>query len=150
MHNLTRGGFAGFAATAPMTIVMAAVERVLMPSQEPLPPEQITENLAKRAELEGVGERKKKVASWLAHFGYGATTGAIYGLVAERVRAPAALKGAAYGLGIWAASYLGWLPAAGILPPATRQSRRRNVSLVAAHVIWGATTGLAVDRLSHR
>jgi hypothetical protein len=58
------------------------------------------------------------------------------------------LAGVGFGLAVWAVSYLGWLPAAGILSPATEHPARRNALMIGAHVVWGATTGLAVGRLS--
>ncbi|RVJ68654.1 hypothetical protein CN171_25130 [Sinorhizobium meliloti] len=47
------------------------------------------------------------------------------------------LNGPAYGLAIWAASYLGWIPAAGILTPATKHPMSRNL-LSSPHTSRGA------------
>ncbi|ASP86732.1 hypothetical protein CDO26_19225 (plasmid) [Sinorhizobium meliloti] len=47
------------------------------------------------------------------------------------------LNGPAYGLAIWAASYLGWIPAAGILTPATKHPMSRNL-LSSPHASRGA------------
>jgi uncharacterized membrane protein YagU involved in acid resistance len=58
------------------------------------------------------------------------------------------LKGALTGLAVWAGSYLGWLPAAGILRPATRHPWRRNLLMIIAHVIWGVTLGEVVRKLT--
>jgi hypothetical protein len=49
---------------------------------------------------------------------------------------------------VWAGSYLGWLPAAGILSPATEHPARRNALMIASHVVWGAAAGVIVERLS--
>jgi hypothetical protein len=62
--------------------------------------------------------------------------------------APPALSGAGFGVAVWAGSYSGRLPAAGILSPATRHPPRRNALMIAAHVVRGATAGLVVDKLS--
>ena len=54
--------------------------------------------------------------------------------------------GIAFGLGLWAISYLGWIPEAGILRPATQHLPRRTALMVAAHVVWGSVFRLLVDR----
>ncbi len=61
---------------------------------------------------------------------------------------PPALAGAGFGLAVWAGSYLGWLPAAGILRPATEHPPRRVALMIAAHLVWGASAGLALGALS--
>ena len=148
IQRTTAGGLAGLVATVPMTLVMAAVERGLMPTLQPLAPKQIVRNTAKRVKGSHISRRKRNLLGWIAHFAFGTTTGAIYPLVSSAAPAPAAVKGGMYGLAVWAASYLGWLPAAGILPPATQHSRRRNVSLIAAHLVWGMTLGILVNRFA--
>jgi uncharacterized membrane protein YagU involved in acid resistance len=57
------------------------------------------------------------------------------------------VSGAVGGLGIWLGSYLGWIPAASILKPATDHPRRRNLLMLAAHVVWGAATAAAMREL---
>jgi uncharacterized membrane protein YagU involved in acid resistance len=145
IHRTAAGGVAGFVATVPMTLVMAAVERVLLPTVQPLAPKQIVRNTARQANVGRLRRRKRNLIGWIAHFAFGTVTGALFPLVLSRAPGPAAIKGGIYGLAVWAASYLGWLPAAGILPPATEQSKRRNISLVAAHLVWGATVGILVN-----
>ena len=93
-----------------------------------------------------VGERE--AATWASHFGYGAACGALYGALAANRRVPHVAAGVGFGLAVWAGSYLGWLPAAGILRPATEHPPRRTALMIAAHVVWGATTGFVVNALS--
>src|SRR3954467_13344051 len=110
------GASAGLAATGPMTLVMAA-GRELLPEHEQysLPPRIITERPAQAA---GVAHRldddETEAATAVGHFGYGAGTGAVDGLPAPPLPFGPALNGIAFGLGVWAGSYLGWLPAAGL------------------------------------
>jgi hypothetical protein len=68
----------------------------------------------------------------------------------EKVDKHAMLAGVGFGLAVWAGSYLGWLPAAGIISPATEHPARRNALMIAAHAVWGAGVGVAVERLSER
>jgi uncharacterized membrane protein YagU involved in acid resistance len=146
---MTTGLIAGLTATAPMTVAMELMHRRLpRHEQYPLPPRQITMKLADEVGLaEHLDEPQRRDATLLGHFAYGALTGALYGPIAKRVPGNPLLKGAAFGVGLWAASYAGWLPAAGIMPPPARQPARRNALMILAHVVWGAATGLVADRL---
>lgn len=73
---------------------------------------------------------KLKATALISHFGYGTTMGAIYGVSIARVSRNPVLA-LPYGIGIWAAGYLGWLPAMDILPSATEQPRGRSLMMVA-------------------
>lgn len=135
------------------TIFHSAVTWTLHPRlprtrRRPAPPVEITARIAKRIDLDTAKKgRGLIVATGASHFGYGAATGALYPLVADRVRAQPVVTGIAYGLGVWAASYLGWIPAARLLPPATRQPAERNITMILAHVAWGAALGLVYAAL---
>ena len=146
------GAAAGFTATAPMTAVMAAAREALPePEQYSLPPRIVTERAARSA---GVARRmtepEKKAATTVSHFGFGTATGAVYGAVAPLMPFHPVVNGIGFGLGVWASSYLGWLPAAGLHPPATREPAGRNAMNVGAHVVWGAVLGLLTDQLIGR
>ncbi|WP_207459902.1 hypothetical protein [Azospirillum sp. SYSU D00513] len=146
MNRVLAGALAGFAATAPMTWAMNRMFRRLPERQRyPLPPRLITERLAERGGLAGrLTEPGMAEASLAAHYAYGAATGALGAPLLRGAGgqggAPVA-AGVAYGLGVWAASYLGWIPAAGILRPATEHPRERVALMLAAHVVWGGATG---------
>jgi uncharacterized membrane protein YagU involved in acid resistance len=148
MRKVLTGALAGLAATVPMTLAMVWMHRRLPEDEQyPLPPRQVTMNMAEAAgvvEREELDESEKSGLTLAAHFGYGATVGALYGPVAHALPLPPVASGVAYGLTVWAASYLGWLPAAGILSPATEHPARRTALMIAAHVVWGATAGALV------
>jgi hypothetical protein len=151
MNRILLGALAGLAATGPMTLAMKLMhERLPREERYPLPPRQVTEGLAEKAGVnEDLDEEEREAATWASHFAYGAACGALYGAVSgERVDGHPLLAGAGFGLAVWAGSYLGWLPAAGIIAPATEHPARRNALMIAAHAVWGATTGAAVARLS--
>lgn len=139
MHKLMRGAIAGTVATIPMTLVMIALFRRLPPAQHyPLPPRLITTKLAERTGIRPImRDPTLTVATLLAHFGYGAATGALFPFLESRRVSPA-LAGPGYGLAVWAASYLGWIPAMHILLAATRHPRERNALMLTAHIVWGA------------
>jgi uncharacterized membrane protein YagU involved in acid resistance len=68
-------------------------------------------------------------------------------LVAAVAPRPSLAAGAAAGVTIWAGSYLGWIPAVGLLTPATEHPARRNGMMIAAHLVWGAALALTLKEL---
>src|SRR5687768_3494177 len=69
--------------------------------------------------------------SLVLHLGFGAAAGALRAALAPRS------SGVAFGLGVWAASYAGWAPALGLMPPPTRDRPGRPATMIIAHVIYG-------------
>jgi uncharacterized membrane protein YagU involved in acid resistance len=90
------------------------------------------------------------IASFVSHLGFGATVGAMYGPLARIVPLPSVLKGIVWGIAVWFANYLGWLPVVGMAEAATRQPLHRNTLMIAAHIVWGAVTGVATNGIHHR
>jgi uncharacterized membrane protein YagU involved in acid resistance len=146
------GGVAGLTATGPMTLFMEAARTQLPPEeQHPLPPRRITMRAAEAVDLhDDMSEPEKKAATGVAHFGYGAAAGAVYGAVAPHLPFGPVLNGVGYGLGVWAGSYLGLLPALDLHPPATHETPSRNALMIGAHIVWGAVLGLVTDQLVGR
>lgn len=141
--KIIQGAGAGLIATLPMTLVMrAAWKRLPASEQYPLPPRQITKQVVGPRRFWRLSAGKQSALTLLLHFLFGAATGSIYGMVEERVPLSSPVKGSLAGLAVWAGSYLGWLPAFGILPPATSHPWRRNVLMIAAHLVWGSTLGV--------
>jgi uncharacterized membrane protein YagU involved in acid resistance len=148
--KLVKGAAAGFIATAPMSVSMQ-IGWTLLPKREKyhLPPRLITEEITERVGIKDLMSEKELAGlTVLSHFGYGALFGAIYTLFDARLPLHASLKGALMGLSVWAGSYLGWLPAMGILRPATRHPGRRNLMMIVAHVVWGVTLGAVTSKLT--
>lgn len=123
------GALAGVTVTTAMTAVVRRLH-VALPSDEryPLPPREIVESTVPAS-----SEGEARYRTLLAHFAFGGFTGALFAMP------PARGLDIAYGIGVWGISYLGWIPAAGILAPATRHPPRRNLLMIAAHVVWGLT-----------
>ena len=149
MNRYLAGAVGGLLATLPMTLLMEAGWRRLPVRQRyPLPPREITQLvLAKTSVRTPQADRDLLVMSLAAHFAYGALTGAVYGCALRRVQRPAA-TGAGFGVSIWAASYLGWIPAAHILRPASQHPGRRNLLMLAAHLLWGSMTATLAHALA--
>ena len=91
-----------------------------------------------------IGEARAKDVTTLGHFLYGAAAGAVLAAMnpdtSKRV-------GAVYGAAVWLASYMGWIPAVGILKPATEHPPRRNLLMVGVHLVWGAATAASLREL---
>jgi uncharacterized membrane protein YagU involved in acid resistance len=135
-----------------MVVAMTAA-RELAPSARwhALPPRQVVRGLAQRV---GIARRRSPFERYAAtaagHFGYGGAAGALYPYASRVLPGPTLVRGALFGVGLWAAGYLGWVPATGILPPATRETAGRNAMNIAAHVVWGVATAVVAKRLIER
>jgi uncharacterized membrane protein YagU involved in acid resistance len=141
------GAAAGMGATLPMTGLMEVGFHALPDDEQyPLPPRQITTELGRQWGFwRELSEKGKELATLAAHVSYGGAVGAAYA-TALPPRSWGAGTGAIYGLGVWAGSYLGLLPAMGLLRPATKQPLARNVLMIAAHLVWGAALGATLRR----
>lgn len=147
-----QGAFAGLVGTVPMSVFMLATQRLLPKGQQyALPPELITQELAQRAKLRYKMNKMQILgATTLSHFGYGAAMGLLYRLVEQRRRGlpGAAVEGSLFGLLVWLVSYLALLPLSGMNESGQREPGRRNLMMIAAHLVWGSTMGIAADALS--
>lgn len=124
-------------------VMLALFQRLPRRERYPLPPALITDGV-----LRTVREHRGATIT-ASHFAYGAATGALYPLVAARSGGSVA-GGAIFGIALWTASYLGWIPLAGLMPPATKEPARRNALMLAAHVVWGMSLALAFRRSKER
>jgi uncharacterized membrane protein YagU involved in acid resistance len=141
MNTLETGIWSGVFATSPMTMVLFGMQRRLPPEERsPLPPATLTK------EISGVSHPE---ATLLSHLGYGMSCGVAYSLLSPHVKAPPAVKGAAFGLAVWAGSYLGWTPAFRLRANAYNMPWKRNAMMIAAHVVWGAALGVSEEQLRH-
>ncbi len=143
------GAMAGFLATVPMSVAMGALHRRLpREDRRPLPPRKVMMRLAGALGLrQGMGERQRQVATAAGHFAYGAAGGALYARLCNALALPLALGGPAFGLAVWAASYLGVLPTLGLMRPATEHPVRYNALMIVSHLVWGGCLGVLVQYL---
>jgi hypothetical protein len=137
-----RGAAAGFAATVPMSLAMEALRAALSREHHRrMPPREIVDRTVDMSAAGNEVDRSDRVVlTTIAHFAFGALAGAVYGATLGSRRS-SALKGIAYGIGVWGLTYGAALPALGLHPPASDDTKARNVTLVASHVLWGATLG---------
>jgi uncharacterized membrane protein YagU involved in acid resistance len=142
--RLLIGAIAGIVGTMAMTSAMHRLHKKLPPRERyPLTPREIVDQVGAelRAELDS-GQAKDVTTA--AHFAYGAATGALLG-AANVMMGP--VTGGLAGMSVWLGSYMGWIPGAGILKPATRHPARRNLLMIGVHVVWGVTTARAMREL---
>jgi putative membrane protein len=151
VYPAVKGAVAGCVATGPMTLFMLGVHRVLSNWPRPaLPPKKIALSLAQRVGLKKHLDRDQRQGfAWISHFLFGTSMGALYGPLSRRVPGSPLLTGPVYGLMVWATSYLGWLPALDVPGAATDESPRRNLMMIAAHLVWGSTLGAVVHLTRH-
>ena len=137
--RLVIGGIAGFVATMAMTAAMRRLhERLPDKERYPLTPREIVDSAA-APPAEAAAD-----LTLAAHFLYGAGCGALIAAANPRI---GSFSGAAAGGAVWLTSYMGWIPAVGLLKPATEHPLRRNAVMLGAHFVWGWSTAGAIREL---
>jgi uncharacterized membrane protein YagU involved in acid resistance len=151
VNRIAAAAVAGLAATLPMSAVMLIGHRLLpWRKRDPLPPAQITKEALKAVGLHDDFSHEERLRlTVLSHFGYGAAAGAGYGVLpASQSLQAAVMSGMSYGLAVWAASYLGWLPSVGLYRSAEDDPPERNALMIAAHLVWGGVLGVGTEQLT--
>ena len=146
-RGIVAGAVAGAGAAALMLPLFVGAERAGILSQEP--PARVVDRATAEADVAPAPEERTG-AMVGSHLLYGAGAGAIYGALAARAPLPAATAGTGFGLVVWAAGYLGWLPAAGIWPRPWRQPAGDALVPVAAHLVYGLALGIGERALRPR
>ena len=124
---------AGLVATGAMSVLMAAAKRAGALGESP--PRRITRRLlAPLGRLRPDGAALNGAALG-AHLAFGASLGALYGLLPARAHSRAG--GSLFGALAWTANYAGWLPKTGLMPPPSRDRPGRPATMVAAHLLFG-------------
>lgn len=152
MHEIIRkligGAIRGVLATVPMTVTMFGARRIGLMRE--LPPKTITDAALDAADVDASEGDANALAS-VAHLAYGAGCGALYAAVAPPSRvSTGAVLGMTFGTVVWFASYQGWVPAVGIMPPASRDRPGRPATMFIAHLVFGAALGALVARRARR
>ncbi len=132
-----------------MSAVMLAAQRAGLMGEQP--PEKIVRSaLDEAGAREDVTEDEEHLLSSVAHLAFGASMGALFGLLHHQGsrRLPPTATGTAFGLAVWAAAYEGLIPRLGIMPAPEHDRAGRPTSMVVSHLVWGATMGLVVSELA--
>ncbi len=152
MNVLFRGFWASTMATSSMTMAMFQFFKKLpVGEKKPLPPAQLTENIAKKTEItKYLSKEAQTEATMISHYGYGAACGITYALLASRIPGSSLIKGGVFGLGVWAASYYGLIPSMNLYPSGKEMSKERNLMMALTHVVWGASLAYSEEALRKR
>lgn len=151
VRTLVRGAVAGAIGALALSLTHRASSRVLLgdAGAAPNPPARAAEQMGERAGV-ALTERQADAAGTALVVGYGALLGAVYGLVQERVHAPALANALALGGLSYAATATerGLLPRLGLVSPPTEQALLAAMVPVDAHLAYGVTTAAAYEALS--
>lgn len=152
LEQIALGAAGGFAGTLALQALLGASQKWLPTAAPPLrqhPGEFMVEQ-AEQALPERVRARIPRIAETAAAqvlgVGYGLAFGALYALVRPRGGSPL-LDGALLGATAWAAGYLGWLPALGLMRPVWQQDAPQALAPAAEHVVYGVVTVAAYNGL---
>ena len=117
------------------------------------PPVEISANIARRTWLLPDRAHKSFPVVWIgAHLSYGMTCGMVYRLVRRFLPRSQTLAGLFFGLGVWAISYLGFVPALRLYPWPTDDARPRRIVMIVAHGVFGvavAKTPRLMEMIKH-
>lgn len=157
IRALAGGALAGLGATVTMTAVLVLARRLGGLGDYP-PQHLLVHGLVKAGLLGELDPEDRRPIGWIAHAGYGAAAGAAYGAVRDAARrrrrfpgiGQGVITGLLWGLGVWAVSYLGWVPLFRRIPPRTRDPEGRTVPTFAAHVVFGASLGALYEATVRR
>jgi uncharacterized membrane protein YagU involved in acid resistance len=147
MYRIIVGSLGGVGATATMSGVMLAGKAAGILRTPP--PKEITGRAGQRA---GVPPQQvpKDVfdVSWMAaHLGFGMGCGVLFTLTRSLWPKSDLQAGLLFGTLVWAVSYLGVMPAAGLYPWPSEDSNSRTAVMIAAHTVFGVTLANAESRL---
>jgi hypothetical protein len=100
-----------------------------------------------RRVIEGFTQRKLPdrwawLTSTIAHWCYGASWAALYGILVGSLRRPHPVYGVPFGALVWAGGYL-MLPLAGLYKPIWKYDAKTLGEDLSAHLTYGAATGTA-------
>jgi hypothetical protein len=145
LRRLVSGGGAGLMATVPMSGVIWGANRLGIYRNSP-PPDAVSARLVQRVSgRQPAGGPPQRVLTIASHAGFGAGAGALYGASAQGWP-PSVETGVLFGLALWLVSYRGWIPTLGLMPPPEQDAQGRTMTMIAAHLVYGATLGWMARR----
>jgi putative membrane protein len=134
-HHLLKGAIAGLIGGLAATAAKTLAERVYPPRThgEPEPTALAAEKLGEPA----FETHEKRAVEEGIHWGFGALTGAAYGVMAELYPQVTAKGGSTFGLALMTVTHQGALPALGLAATPGQQENRERRSETATHIVYG-------------
>lgn len=145
LDQLVRGAAAGLAGSMVLQGMRTASAAFLPTTMPPIrqDPGEYMIQKAEAALPKGVTDAIPPLAEAAAAkavaAGYGLTAGAIYALL-RPASGDIVGDGVALGVGTWAAGYLGWLPALGLMPSVPEQEASELLGPLVRHAFFGIAT----------
>ncbi|HMB96807.1 MAG TPA: hypothetical protein VKK61_12265 [Tepidisphaeraceae bacterium] len=153
MTRTLLGAAAGLTGTVVLQALRTASQKYAPSTMPPMRGDagEFMAHQAKRAMPRNVAQQiPKKVESAVGMslgLGYGMFFGALFAMIHPHPRSIVA-NGAALGLACWAAGYLGWLPASGLMKPVSKQRPAQIIAPPIRHALYGIATVAAYERLA--
>ena len=142
MGNLLKGLAAGIIGGLAATAVKSLWE-AYAPTREPQqdsPQIQVADQANMELRGEHLDEAEAEVADHALHFGFGTTTGAIYGVAAEATDAVTTGYGIPFGMLLWASTYATTIPALDLDKDPIEKDPKYTLNQFAGHILYGLTT----------
>jgi len=149
------GAIAGIAGTLLIRGIIAASQKTMPQTLPPMKedPGQFmvrkTKQLLPRRARRRIPKSTETIAAQVLAFGYAATFGCLYAEI-RHDHGKSIFDGAALGAISWAIGYLGWLPAAKLMPPVWKQRPRQVLPNLLGHIVYGIATVALYTRLRER
>jgi hypothetical protein len=149
-ERASRGALAGLGATVVLTGLREAWTKTGLVFQTA--PMQVVDRMEEVGLVGDLSPRGRRLLSVIAHFTYGAGTGAAFGLLRKETgtQAEEAAVGSALGVLAWGAGWSSWLPLTGVHRPPWAQKTPRVLLPVIDHAVFGVAWGLLNLALSGR
>ena len=140
--GIVAGAIGGFVASYLMNEFMALWARTANTREsDRVTTEALTQEMARRTIDRPFTRDELAVAAPIVHYGYGAATGALYGILSEF--APTnAFAGAAWGTLIWILADEVVMPALGLAEPPRHRWSEARTQAFASHVVYGGATDI--------
>jgi putative membrane protein len=146
------GGLAGAAMMGYPYLLVAKLMPKPVTQSEDATEEDATEKVADALATKLTGRKldrpQRKVGGQFVHFGFGAATGALYGLLASRFPKLRRGWGALWGIAVYAGAHSIVVPALGLAPSPLSSGLAREGPELAAHLFYGVVTESARRALS--
>jgi len=146
IKQLALGAAAGVAGTIVLQGLLEQGKKHIPEGTPPIKQDPAEFMLGKAKKIVPMPEKLEKPAMKSLQLGYGMTAGLLYGLLPHsRWRT---LEGVALGVGVWAAGYLGWLPATKLMPPITEQTPKQIAVPLIEHALFGVAVAKALEAMT--
>ncbi len=115
------------------------------PSEQEPATVQAAQSVARAATGHELAPPEKKKAGQAMHYGFGAASGMLYGVLSEYRREARAGRGAGFGAGLWAVADEIAVPALKLSKPPLQEDASSHIFGLASHLVYGMTAD-AVSR----